>query len=99
MQQSARSAPGATIDPSPAMLTAETHLPAAAPLLAGWTTLIGLRLKGWGYAWVAASEAAALYQELSKLSDAQLEHRGIPRGELHRCVSAVLDRPTAGGRP
>jgi hypothetical protein len=30
--------------------------------------------------------AAVLYEELSKLSDAELERRGIPRGELHRCV-------------
>ena len=30
--------------------------------------------------------AAALYDELSKLSEAELERRGIPRGELHRCV-------------
>lgn len=32
--------------------------------------------------------AAALYHELSKLSDVELERRGIPRGELHRCVSS-----------
>jgi hypothetical protein len=29
---------------------------------------------------------AALYEELSKLSEAELGRRGIPRGELHRCV-------------
>jgi hypothetical protein len=32
--------------------------------------------------------AAVLYEELSKLSDAELERRGIPRGELHRCVDS-----------
>ena len=31
--------------------------------------------------------AAELYENLSRLSDAELERRGIPRGELHRCVS------------
>ena len=43
---------------------------------------------------VSADRAAeaALYQELSRLSDAELEHRGIPRGELHRCVFG--DGPT-----
>jgi len=30
--------------------------------------------------------AATLYQELSRLSDAELERRGIPRGELHRHI-------------
>jgi hypothetical protein len=31
--------------------------------------------------------AAALYQELSKLSDVELERRGIARGDLHRHLS------------
>lgn len=30
--------------------------------------------------------AAVLYQELSKLSDAELERRGFARGDLHRHV-------------
>jgi hypothetical protein len=33
-----------------------------------------------------AYAAAALYEKLSKLSNAELERRGLPRGELHRCV-------------
>jgi hypothetical protein len=41
--------------------------------------------------WLEARAArigrAALYQELSKMSDAELARRGFPRGELHRCVS------------
>jgi hypothetical protein len=44
-------------------------------------------------AWAAANT----YEELSRLSDAELERRGIPRGELHRCVSPPLGRP--GGHP
>jgi len=36
--------------------------------------------------------AADLYQELSRLSDAELERRGIPRGELHRCVFEALTK-------
>jgi len=38
--------------------------------------------------------AADLYQDLSRLSDAELERRGIPRGELHRCVFEALDCAT-----
>jgi len=36
--------------------------------------------------------AAHLYQELSRLSDAELERRGIPRGEVHRCVFEALTK-------
>jgi hypothetical protein len=42
-------------------------------------------------AWLEARAArigrAALYEQLSKLSDAELERRGFARGELHRCVA------------
>lgn len=34
-----------------------------------------------------ASAAAAIYAELSKLSDAELRRRGLTRAELHRWVS------------
>jgi hypothetical protein len=34
--------------------------------------------------------AAALYRELSKLSDAELERRGIARGDLARHVSNLI---------
>ena len=30
---------------------------------------------------------AALYEELFKLSDAELHRRGLSRGDLHRCVA------------
>jgi hypothetical protein len=36
-----------------------------------------------------AQVAAVLYQELSKLSDAELERRGIARGDLHRHVFGI----------
>ena len=39
-----------------------------------------------------AYAAAALYEELSKLSNAELERRGIPRAELHRCIFGSLTR-------
>jgi hypothetical protein len=37
-----------------------------------------------------AYAAGALYAELSRLSDAELARRGIPRGELHRHVFETL---------
>jgi hypothetical protein len=39
-----------------------------------------------------AYAAAALHEELSKLSNIELERRGIPRGELHRCVFETLTK-------
>jgi hypothetical protein len=39
-----------------------------------------------------AYAATALYAELSGLSDAELERRGIPRGGLHRRVFETLTR-------
>ena len=57
-----------------------------APLRA-WIRLAGLRLMTWIEDRAARAGEAALYQELSKLSDSELERLGIPRGELHRCIS------------
>jgi hypothetical protein len=37
-----------------------------------------------------AYAATALYDELSKLSDAELQRRGIARGDLHRLVAEKL---------
>jgi hypothetical protein len=66
----------------------------------GWIRFIGLRLRTWVDAYAATSAAAVLYRELSRLSDAELERRGTPRGELHRCVFEALDGPPAmGGVP
>jgi hypothetical protein len=39
-----------------------------------------------------AYAAAALYEQLSRLSNAELERRGIPRRELHRHVFETLTR-------
>ena len=36
--------------------------------------------------------AATLYQELSRLSDAELERRGIPRGDLHQQIFRAVTR-------
>jgi hypothetical protein len=42
--------------------------------------------------------AAILYAELSKLSDAELKHRGIARGDLHRQVFETEPHTCAGKR-
>ena len=60
----------------------------------GGIKLAGERLRGWIEARAARAAEAALYQQLSRLSDAELERRGIPPGELHRCVSGSSDGPT-----
>lgn len=39
-----------------------------------------------------AYAATTLYQELSRLSDAELERRGIPRGNLHRHIFGAVTR-------
>src|SRR5262249_26274495 len=43
-------------------------------------------------AWNEAFTAAALYEELSQLSDAQLERRGIARGDLSRHIADQITR-------
>ena len=60
----------------------------------GWIKLVGERLRDWIEARAARAAEVALYQQLSRLSDAELERHGIPPGELHRCVSGSSDGPT-----
>jgi hypothetical protein len=80
------------------MQSHENSLAATAPT--GWTfrqvrdqaMLLGARLVAFIDARADAYAAAALYAELSRLSNAELERRGIPRGDLHRCVFETLTR-------
>jgi len=52
------------------------------------------RLAGTIDRWARLRAATALYEELSKLPDAELERRGLPRAELCRWVFAELvDQP------
>lgn len=41
-------------------------------------------------AWARLRAATALYEELAKLPDAELERRGLPRAELYRRVFGGL---------
>jgi hypothetical protein len=54
---------------------------ATAPL-AGWIRQAGQRLGIWLEAFIAAAETAALYEHLSRLSDAELRRRGLSRSTL-----------------
>ena len=66
------------------MYTAVSHTSsriAAAPLSA-WIRQAGLHLKTWLQARAAAAGEAALYQELSRLSDAELHRLGLSRATL-----------------
>ena len=44
------------------------------------------RMRAWIEARAATAAEAALYEELSRLSDAELRRRGLSRGELHRSI-------------
>jgi hypothetical protein len=55
-----------------------------------WVRRAGLRLGPWVEAYADAAEATALFEHLSRLSDAELQRRGLSRSTLARDVSGVL---------
>jgi hypothetical protein len=63
------------------------HLAISTRSLQGLIRLAVARLGAWLDARADRIGRAAVYQHLSKLSDAELELLGIRRGELHRCIS------------
>ena len=58
------------------------------------TKRFGARVAEIFTACAASWEAAALYENLSRLSDAELRRRGISRSELHRCVFETVTKDT-----
>jgi hypothetical protein len=42
--------------------------------------------------WAAALAAADFYEDLCRLSDAELERRGVSRDALNRCVFEIVTR-------
>jgi hypothetical protein len=62
-------------------------------LSAGWLTSLRQHIEAWAEGLASGYAAAALYEQLSRLSDAELARRGIPRAELHRRVLEELGRP------
>jgi len=63
----------------------------AAPL-SSWTRSIGQRLLAWIDTRADHWAAAAMYEQLSALSDAELARRGLSRTTLAHDVRAACDR-------
>jgi len=63
----------------------------AAPL-SNWIKSISPRLMAWVGSCADHYAAAALYEQLSALSDAQLARRGLSRGSLAHDLHAACDR-------
>jgi hypothetical protein len=69
-------------------VVSQSDLPASIPRmhLLGWIRLAGRCLRTWIEARADRVAEAAIW-------DAELERRGIPRGDLHHCVARTLDPP------
>ena len=68
----------------------------SAPPVSDWIKSIRLRVSAWASACADYYRAAALYDELRGLSDAELQRRGLSRDTLARDVCQACD--TLGGR-
>jgi hypothetical protein len=73
--------------PSEKMMTAPM-----APVRFAWLPSVRTRIATWLRAWADYFAAAAAYEDLSRLSDTQLKHRGLSRDILARDVSEGCDR-------
>jgi hypothetical protein len=75
----------------------EVQSPAeSAPQLSGWIKSLGERIATAASTCADYYAAAALYDQLCGLSDAQLKHRGLSRETLARDICETCDR--AGSR-
>ena len=74
----------------------ETPIEVAAPSSASWLRSLRARFAAWARSCADYYAAAWAYEELSRLSDAQLRRRGLSRDILARDVSAGLDRGSHG---
>jgi hypothetical protein len=59
--------------------------------LRDWIRKAGQRLGTWMDAYAAAAGAEALYEHLSRLSDAELHRRGLSRSTLARDVARTVE--------
>ena len=62
------------------------------PSLSNWIRSIGRRIATWVDTCADYCAAAAMYEQLSALSDAELRRRGFSRATLARDVLAACDR-------
>jgi hypothetical protein len=65
---------------------------AGTPLRLSWLGLLRARLASWMKTCADHYAAAAAYDDLSRLSDTQLKHRGLSRDILARDLSVCLGR-------
>ena len=68
----------------------------AVPSISDWLKSAGQRIGTWATTCADYWSAAALYDELRGLSDAELQRRGLSRDTLARDVCQTCDR-TMGG--
>jgi hypothetical protein len=81
-------------------MTTHSQILSADPIVAGrlagsfpnWIRSLGQRITTWVDTCADYYAAAAMYEELSKLSDAELMRRGLSRAALARDVRAACDR-------
>ena len=71
--------------------TAAAASPGSAPPVSDWIKSIGRRISAWACACADYHSAAALYDELRGLSDAELRRRGLSRDTLGRDVCQACD--------
>jgi hypothetical protein len=64
----------------------------AAASLSNWIRLAGLRIVTWATISADYCAAATMYEQLSGLSDAELERRGLTRATLAQDVCDSCDR-------
>jgi hypothetical protein len=60
--------------------------------LSSWIRSVGLQIVMWVETCADYYAAAAMYEQLSGLSDAELMHRGLSRGTLAQDICAACDR-------
>ena len=68
-----------------------SHSHIAATPLRDWIRQAGQHLGTWVEAHAAATRAAARYEDLSRLCDAELHRRGLSRSTLARAVARTFE--------
>ena len=77
------------------MMTLDQHLPHATATGGGARALLAslwARVAAWARTCADYYEAASTYEELSRLSDAELQRRGLARETLARDIVGACDR-------
>jgi len=69
------------------------------PSLPGWLKRLGGGILGWARTCSDYYAAAALYNELRGLSDAELKRRGLSRGTLARDICSDCDQERVNDHP